>query len=98
LIELEHHQFGWADQIKKIEAPVLMISVDADIATLDHTLEFFGYLGAGVMGDMGEPLPPARLAILPASSHTDVIAQVELLHGVIEPFLNNETPGSGLFP
>jgi hypothetical protein len=50
------------------------------------------------MGDMGAPLPTARLAILPASSHTAVIGQVELLQGVIEPFLNDETPQSALFP
>jgi hypothetical protein len=52
----------------------------------------FRLLGGGVMGDMGEPLPESRLAVLPGSSHTAVINQVELLHGFIEPFLKGETP------
>ena len=46
----------------------------------------------GVMGDMGKPLPASRLAILPATSHTAVITQVDLLHGFIEPFLKGKTP------
>jgi pimeloyl-ACP methyl ester carboxylesterase len=98
LIALEHEPLGWAEEVKTITAPVLVISGDADIATLEHSVEFFRLLGGGVMGDLGEPLPAARLAILPASSHTAVIGQVELLHDVIEPFLENETPGSALFP
>jgi hypothetical protein len=48
------------------------------------------------MGDMGKPLPASRLAVLPATSHTAVITQVDLLHGVIEPFLRGETP-RGMF-
>ena len=44
------------------------------------------------MGDMGQPLPTSRLAILPATSHTAVITQVELLPALIEPFLMGETP------
>lgn len=98
LIALEHEPLGWAEEVKTITAPVLVISGDADIATLDHTVELFRLLGGGVMGDMGEPLPDARLAILPASSHTAVIGQIEMLHAVIEPFLKDETPGSALFP
>jgi len=48
------------------------------------------------MGDMGKPLPASRLAILPATSHTAVITQVNLLSAIIEPFLKGETP-KGMF-
>lgn len=44
------------------------------------------------MGDMGKPLPESRLAILPATSHTAVITQPDLLYAFIEPFLKGETP------
>lgn len=37
-----------------------------------------------------------RLAILPATSHTAVITQPDLLHAFIEPFLRGETP-KGIF-
>jgi pimeloyl-ACP methyl ester carboxylesterase len=98
LIALEHEPLGWAEEVKGVTAPVLVISGDADIATLEHTVELFRLLGGGVMGDMGEPLPAARLAILPASSHTAVIGQIELLHNIIEPFFEDEVAGSVLFP
>jgi hypothetical protein len=41
---------------------------------------------------MGAPLPASRLAVLPATSHTAVINQTDLLYGFIEPFLQGETP------
>ena len=52
----------------------------------------FKLLGGGVMGDMGKPLPASRLAVLPATAHTAVITQIELLSALIEPFLRGETP------
>lgn len=44
------------------------------------------------MGDMGNPLPASRLAIMPSTSHTAVINQPDLLIAFIEPFLKGETP------
>ncbi|MDZ7291369.1 MAG: hypothetical protein ONB42_15655 [candidate division KSB1 bacterium] len=48
--------------------------------------------GGEAMGDMGKPLAALRLAVLPATSHTAVITQIDLLHALIEPFLKGETP------
>jgi hypothetical protein len=64
--------------------------------TLEHSVALFRLLGGGGMGDMGTPLPASRLAVLPATSHTAVITQVDLLHALIEPFLRGETP-QGMF-
>jgi hypothetical protein len=75
---------------------VLIITSDADVATLEHSVSMFRLLGGGVMGDMGKPLSTARLAVLPATSHTAVITQPDLLHAFIEPFLKGETP-KGMF-
>jgi pimeloyl-ACP methyl ester carboxylesterase len=80
------------EDVKKLRTPVLIIAGDADVATLEHIVSMFKLLGGGVMGDMGKPLPESRLAILPATSHTAVINQPELLIAFIEPFLNGETP------
>jgi hypothetical protein len=52
----------------------------------------FRLLGGGLMGDMGKPLAASRLAVLPATSHTAVINQSDLLLALIEPFLRGETP------
>ncbi len=92
LIALEKEPMAWESDIRAIKHPVLVVAGDADVATLDHTVALFKLLGGGVMGDMGQPLPASRLAILPATSHTAVINQVDLLYGLVEPFLKGQTP------
>jgi pimeloyl-ACP methyl ester carboxylesterase len=92
MIALEKEPMAWGEDVKKLKTPVLIIAGDADVATLEHTVAMFRLLGGGVMGDMGNPLPESRLAILPATSHTAVISQPELLLAFIEPFLKGETP------
>ncbi|MGF1627304.1 MAG: alpha/beta fold hydrolase [Alphaproteobacteria bacterium] len=94
LIALEHEPMAWEAEVQALQTPVLIITGDADVATLEHSVAMFRLLGGGVMGDMGVPLPESRLAVLPATSHTAVITQVELLLGVIGPFLRGETPRS----
>lgn len=80
LIALEKEPMAWEAEVRALEAPVLLIAGDADAVTLEHTVALFRLLGGGMMGDMGTPLPEARLAVLPATSHTAVITQPELLH------------------
>src|SRR5688500_9793246 len=92
LIALEKEPMAWESEVRALKTPVLIISGDADVATLEHSVALFRLLGGGGMGDMGEPLSASRLAILPATSHTAVITQVDLLHGFIEPFLKGQTP------
>jgi len=92
LIALEREPMSWREDLKRVKTPVLIIGGDADGYTLEHLVSLFRLLGGGVMGDMGKPLPASRLAILPATSHTVVITQVDLLMGFIEPFLKGVTP------
>jgi pimeloyl-ACP methyl ester carboxylesterase len=92
LIQLEKEEMAWETDVRAMKTPVLIISGDADVATLEHSVALFRLLGGGEMGDMGKPLPDSRLAILPATSHTAVITQVDLLLGFVEPFLKGETP------
>jgi pimeloyl-ACP methyl ester carboxylesterase len=96
LIALEHEPMAWGEDVKAIKTPVLVIAGDADVSTLEHNVALFKLLGGGAMGDMGKPLAASRLAILPATSHTAVISQTDLLIGFIEPFLKGETP-KGMF-
>jgi pimeloyl-ACP methyl ester carboxylesterase len=96
LIALEHEPMAWGEEVKVLKTPMLIIAGDADVSTLEHNVALFRLLGGGGMGDMGEPLPASRLAIMPATSHTAVIGQADLLHGFIEPFLKGETP-KGMF-
>jgi pimeloyl-ACP methyl ester carboxylesterase len=92
LIALEKEPMAWEAEVKALKTPVLIIAGDADVSTLEHNVALFRLLGGGGMGDMGAPLPASRLAVLPATSHTAVINQTDLLFGFIEPFLQGETP------
>jgi pimeloyl-ACP methyl ester carboxylesterase len=92
LIALEKEPMALEEDVKKLKTPVLIIAGDADGATLEHTIAMFRLLGGGIMGDMDKPLPDSRLAIMPATSHTAVITQTDLLIAFIEPFLKGETP------
>ena len=94
LIALEKEPMAWEAEVKALKTPVLIITGDADVATLEHMVKMFRLLGGGAMGDMGKPLPASRLAVLPATSHTSVITQADLLHALIEPFLKGQTPKS----
>ena len=96
LIALEHEPMAWEEDVKALKMPVLIVTGDADVATLEHSVAMFRLLGGGVMGDMGKPLPASRLAVMPATSHTAVIMQTDLLHAFIKPFLQGETP-KGMF-
>lgn len=96
LIALEKEPVAWGEDVKALKTPVLIITGDADVATLEHSVAMFRLLGGGGMGDMGKPLPASRLAVMPATSHTAVITQPDLLHAFIEPFLKGKTP-KGMF-
>jgi pimeloyl-ACP methyl ester carboxylesterase len=96
LIALEKEPMAWAEDVKRIKSPVLIIAGDADVATLEHNVAMLRLLGGGTAGDMGKPLPASRLAVLPATAHTAVITQPDLLYAFIEPFLKGVTP-KGMF-
>ena len=96
LIALEKEPMAWEADVKALKTPVLIIAGDADVSTLEHSVAMFRLLGGGVMGDMGKPLPASRLAVMPATAHTAVITQPDLLHSFIEPFLKGQTP-KGMF-
>jgi pimeloyl-ACP methyl ester carboxylesterase len=92
LIDLEKQPMAYGDDLKTLKTPVLIVAGDADVGTLDHYVSMFKLLGGGMMGDMGKPLAASRLAVLPATSHTAVITQVDLLSVFTEQFLKGETP------
>lgn len=96
LIAIEKEPLALGADVKALKSPVLIIAGDADAFTLEHSVAMFRLLGGGAMGDMGKPLAATRLAIMPATAHTAVINQVNMLMSFIEPFLKGETP-KGIF-
>ena len=92
LIALQQEPMAWGEEVAALDTPVLIIAGDADGMTLEHSVEMFRLLGGGKMGDTGKPLPASRLAILPATSHTALIGQADLMMKFIGPFLAGEKP------
>jgi len=92
VIALQNEPMAWETDVRALKLPVLIIGGDADGATLEHYVQMFRLLGGGAIGDMGKALPASRLAIMPATSHTAIITQTDLLLAYIEPFLKGVTP------
>ena len=96
VIALQNERMAWEGDVKALKVPVLIIGGDG--ATLEHYVRMFRLLGGGAMGDQGKALPASRLAILPATPHTAIITQADLLQALIDPFLRGVTPKSFLQP
>ena len=71
------HEFaGWtSDQIRSITAPTCLVIGDRDFVRLDHAAE------------MLDLFPDCRLAVLPATRHTEVMQRSSELRALIDEFL-----------
>ena len=86
--DLDRTFTGWTpEEVAAIEAPTLIVVGDADIVRPEHAVEMFRLLGGGVVGDL-HPLPPARLAILPGTTHVGMLEEVDWLASMITRFLD----------
>lgn len=74
--------------LKKINAPVLFLIGDADYATVEHGAEMLRVFGGGAFGDTGAPRAKSQLAVLPGTSHLDLIARADWIAQLITPFLD----------
>jgi len=83
------------ERIAAMTAPTFIIIGDHDIVRPEHAVELYRLRGGGDPARASQPFlteaPPARLAILPGSSHIDVFGDPALLAAMILPFLDDET-------
>ena len=92
-----------AEQIRALTSPTFIIVGDHDIVRPEHAVELYRLRGGGDTARASQPFlteaPPARLAILPASSHVEVFGDPVLLAAMILPFLDDRTrpPPPGFF-
>lgn len=74
--DLLRHEYDWSGEVAALPMPVLLVFGDADSVPTSHIAEFYSLLG-GSRGDAGwdhSKMPTNRLAILPATSHYNVLA------------------------
>jgi len=74
------HAFaGWtAAEIRSIDAPTFLVIGDRDFVRLDHAAE------------MLDLFPDCRLAVLPATRHTEVLQRSDALRELVGPFLDDK--------
>jgi len=90
--EYMRQPFDWAEDVRKLKGPVMLVYGDADMVRPEHIVSFYQLLGGGLKdaGWQREHMSHNRLAILPNLTHYEVFMSPGLAPTVL-PFLNGET-------
>jgi pimeloyl-ACP methyl ester carboxylesterase len=90
--ELMRTPYNWAEEVKTLTMPVMLVFGDSDMFRPEHIIEFYQLLGGGLK-DAGwgrENMSRNRLAILPDLTHYELFMAPELVQTVL-PFLDGES-------
>jgi pimeloyl-ACP methyl ester carboxylesterase len=84
--------YNWAEDVKTLKMPVMLVYGDGDMFRLEHIVEFYHLLGGGLKdaGWMRENLSKNRLAILPDVTHYEAFATPAMATTVL-PFLDGRS-------
>ena len=87
--ELMRRPYNWAEDVKTLKMPVMLVYGDSDMIRPEHIVEFYQLLGGGLKdaGWMRENMSRNRLAILPDLTHYEAFASPLMAEAVL-PFLN----------
>ncbi|AKB77420.1 acetoin dehydrogenase E2 subunit dihydrolipoyllysine-residue acetyltransferase [Methanosarcina horonobensis HB-1 = JCM 15518] len=91
--DLVRQDFDWSKEITAIKSPVMIVFADADSVRMAHIMEFFAQFGGG-QRDVGLDRalrPQAQLAILPGTTHYDILS-FPMLAAIITRFLDSPMP------
>ncbi len=85
---LGNHEYDWSAEVAALTIPVLIALGDADSLPPSHAAEFFRLVGGGTRdaGPAGEGLSTSQLAVLPRTTHYDIVRS-ELLWRCVAGFL-----------
>lgn len=80
------YEYDWSAEVAALAVPVLVAVGDADSLSPAHAAEFFALLGGGLRdaGFDGGGLSTARLAVLPRTSHYDIVESPMLWRSVVD--------------
>jgi pimeloyl-ACP methyl ester carboxylesterase len=86
--DMERQNYDWSADVAKITSPTMLIFADADAVTPAHIMEMWGLLGGGKRdaGLDGSGRPPGRLAIVPGTTHYDILS-TDAVARLVVPFL-----------
>jgi len=90
--ELMRTPYNYADDVKALKVPTMLVYGDSDMVTTDHIVEFYKLLGGGQRdaGWQREHMATNRLAILPDLTHYEMFDGPQLANAV-RPFLDDKT-------
>ena len=79
------YQYDWSAEVAALAVPVLVAVGDADSLSPAHAAEFFRLLGGGLRdaGFDGGGLSQSQLAVLPRTSHYDIVGSPILWRSVV---------------
>jgi pimeloyl-ACP methyl ester carboxylesterase len=94
--DLLRQDYDWMPSLSSIKSPTLLVFGDTDSVLLRHAVEMFEQLGGGpvilnVDGSMDQQ-PACRLAVLPGTTHYEMLFRADLLLPIIPPFLDAALP------
>lgn len=89
---LMRQPYNWAEDVKALKMPVMLVFGDSDMFRPEHIVEFYQLLGGGLRdaGWMREHMSQNRLAIIPDVTHYEMGVSPHLPSTVL-PFLNGES-------
>jgi pimeloyl-ACP methyl ester carboxylesterase len=77
-------------EVKALKMPTMFIFGDADMVKPEHAAALFRAAGGGVFGDIVPP-PPARLAILPGTTHFGLVSRSKWIAEMVAEFLQPQS-------
>ncbi|MFN8377829.1 MAG: alpha/beta hydrolase [Anaerolineae bacterium] len=86
--DLLKRDYDWSAQIEALPMPVQIIMGDADSIPPAHSAEMYRLLGGGLADTLTRPRSKSELAILPGTTHYDIVERSALLGAIIPPFLD----------
>jgi pimeloyl-ACP methyl ester carboxylesterase len=90
--EYMRQPYDWADDVKRLTMPVMLVYGDSDMVRPEHVVEFYKLLGGGLRdaGWQREHMSRNRLAILPDLTHYEMFLAPEMARTVL-PFLDGKS-------
>lgn len=91
--QLLRQDYDWSEAVGALELPVMLVIGDADAVRPAHAVEFFALLGGGLRDANWDRsgMSNSRLAVLPATTHYDIIDSPALASAVVA-FLDAPLP------
>lgn len=90
--DLMRTPMNWAQDVKKLQMPVMLVWGDGDMFRPEHMIEFYQLLGGGLKdaGWQRENMSKNRLAILPDLTHYDIFMSPAVATTTL-PFLDGKS-------